>query len=203
MSRRIEIQLTSRTGDDQWTWRAAGAREPRGLVPATLVPDGTEVGAVVKADVEFSLDGIEVLSISAPVAAAPKPPKGEVIEILGSGRQEAGVSWTLAPKAKRSRRDGEGRGGRDGRDGGRRDSRPGRPGGADDRRGGAGRGRDARGGSSRPGGGREGRPQGPPRSSPSPSSCFVAASRQCARPSTRRAERLVLLGSHLSLVRRS
>ena len=49
MSRRIEIQLTSRTGDDQWTWRAAGAREPRGLVPATLVPDGTEVGAVVKA----------------------------------------------------------------------------------------------------------------------------------------------------------
>ena len=41
------------------------------------------------------------------------------------------------------------------------------------------------------------------RSSPSPSSCFVAASRQCARPSTRRAERLVLLGSHLSLVRRS
>ncbi len=164
MSRRIEIQLTSRTGDDQWTWRAAGAREPRGLVPATLVPDGTEVGAVVKADVEFSLDGIEVLSISAPVAAAPKPPKGEVIEILGSGRQEAGVSWTLAPKAKRSRRDGEGRGGRDGRDGGRRDSRPGRPGGADDRRGGAGRGRDARGGSSRPGGGREGRPQGPPQS---------------------------------------
>ena len=41
------------------------------------------------------------------------------------------------------------------------------------------------------------------RSSPSPSSCFVAASRQCARPSTRRAERLVLRGSHLSLVRRS
>lgn len=158
MSRRIEIQLTSRTGDDQWTWRAAGAREPRGLVPASLVPAGTEAGAVVKADVEFSLDGIEVLSISAPVVAAPRPAKGEVIEILGSGRQEAGVSWTLAPKAKRGRRDGEGS------DDGRRDRKSGRPGGKDDRRQGAPRGREGRTGATRPGGGRDGRPQGPPQS---------------------------------------
>jgi hypothetical protein len=160
MSRRIEIQLTSRTGDDQWTWRAAGAREPRGLVPSSLVPKGTEVGAVVKADIESSMDGIEVLSISAPSAPAPASTKGEVIEILGSGRQEAGVSWTLAPKAKRSRRDGEGRGGRGG---GRRDGRDGRDGRGPrgDARGGS---RDGRPGGQRAGGSREARPQGPPQS---------------------------------------
>ncbi len=163
MSRRIEIQLTSHVAEDHWTWRAAGAREPRGVVPAQLVPDGTKEGAVLKAEIEMSLDGIEVLSISAPSAAA-KEQKSNTIELLGSGRQEAGVSWTLAPKQKRGgRRDGDRDGGRDGRDKPRGDRR-GRPEGAS-----RDAGRDNRGPSrgGRPGQGRpegRGRPQAPAQS---------------------------------------
>ena len=70
MSRRIEIQLTSRSSNEMWTWRAAGAREPRGVVPASLVPDGVTEGAVLKAEVEITIDGIEVLTLSAPGATA-------------------------------------------------------------------------------------------------------------------------------------
>ncbi|MEI8051951.1 MAG: hypothetical protein WCI12_11015, partial [Actinomycetes bacterium] len=129
MSRRIEIQLTSRIADDQWSWRAAGARQPKGVVDASLVPDGIAEGTVLKADVEISIEGIEVIAISAPTVVAEKPKKAQTIELLGSGREQAGVSWSLAPKAKRSgrREDGDRRegGGRDGRGGpGGRDAKP-------------------------------------------------------------------------------
>lgn len=117
MSRRIEIQLTSRTGDDSWTWRAAGAREPRGTLPASLVPEAAKEGDVLRAEIETTMDGIEVVSLGSAAPTA-KPARAETIEVLGSGRGETGVSWTLAPKAKRSgdrrggpRRDGDRRGG--------------------------------------------------------------------------------------------
>ena len=51
MSRRLEIQLTSKRPDGTWTWRAAGAREPKGEVADTLVPSNTSVNDVVVADV--------------------------------------------------------------------------------------------------------------------------------------------------------
>ena len=64
MSRRIDIELTSQTGDGSWTWRAAGARQPKGTVEAALVPPGEAVGAVLRADVEIGLEGIEILSLT-------------------------------------------------------------------------------------------------------------------------------------------
>ena len=68
MSRRIEIELTSERGDGSWTWRAAGAREPRGIVDGAIVPSGSKVNDVVRADVEADLDGTRVLSILPPKA---------------------------------------------------------------------------------------------------------------------------------------
>ena len=47
MSRRIEVELTSRRDDGTWTWRAAGAREPKGLVDAALLPAEFSVGFAV------------------------------------------------------------------------------------------------------------------------------------------------------------
>ena len=63
MSRRIDIELTSQTADGSWTWRAAGARQPKGIVDASLVPAGEKAGSVLRADVEIGLEGIEVLSL--------------------------------------------------------------------------------------------------------------------------------------------
>ncbi len=128
MAHRIEVELTSKTGDDTWTWRAAGAKQPRGTVEARLVPEGAGVGAVLRAEVETTLDGTTVMAL------LPPKPKGEVrsaqrIEVLGTPRRGPDVNVVLAAKGKRPRRDD--RPDR-AREGGRRpaDRRP-RPEGAD------------------------------------------------------------------------
>jgi len=171
MSRRIEIQLTSRKSDETWTWRAAGAREPKGVLVATLLPEGVAEGDVLRAEVETTIDGIEVLSVTAGTAVAVKPAKVEVIEVVGSGRNEVGVSWSLAPKSKgRGRGDRGDRGDRGERGGGDRGGRsgPGAPGGRPRSEGGRDSGRGGRPGDRRSEGGRDGarggRPQGPPQS---------------------------------------
>jgi hypothetical protein len=156
MSRRIDIELTSQTGDGSWTWRAAGARQPKGTVDAALVPPGEAVGAVLRADVEIGLEGIEILSLTAAKPArSPEKTEGR-IEVKGTPRRAPDVSVILAPGSdKRRRDDGERRdrrgGGRRGPDGeGRRDE----PGGDRPARGGGG---PRRPGARRPGEG-DGRP---------------------------------------------
>ena len=42
MSIRIEIELTSSAPDGSWTWRAAGAREPRGVLDGSILPAGVD-----------------------------------------------------------------------------------------------------------------------------------------------------------------
>jgi hypothetical protein len=121
MAHRIEVELTSQTGDATWTWRAAGAKQPRGTVEASLVPEGSGVGTVLRAEVETTLDGTTVTALL--------PPKGkgdvrtaERIEVLGTPPRGPDVNVVLASKSKRrrdERTDGP-------RDGGRRpaDQRP-------------------------------------------------------------------------------
>jgi hypothetical protein len=163
MSRRIDIELTSQAGDGSWTWRAAGARQPKGTVEPTLVPAGQSVGAVLQADVEVSLDGIEIIALTAakPLRSAEKT-EGR-IEVKGTPKRAPDVSVILAPGSTKRRRDDEGdrrerRGGRRGTgpegEGGGRPPRPEREDRADRPRGGAG---PRRPGGRRPGDG-DGRP---------------------------------------------
>jgi len=63
MSRRIDIELTSALGDGTWTWRAAGARQPKGTLDGTILPSGSKVGDELKVEVEQELEGISVLSV--------------------------------------------------------------------------------------------------------------------------------------------
>lgn len=131
MPRRIEVELTSAREDGTWTWRAAGARQPKGTLDGALLYAGATVGDVVRADAEFDIEGITVVSVLPPKEARREPERIEVV-----GRPVADdqlVTSTLAPKRRGERR-------------GRRDD--------GDREG---RGRDERGGRPR----REGRPGGP------------------------------------------
>ena len=48
MSRRLEIELTSERPDGTWTWRAAGAKLPKGELDGGLLPGGAVVGEGVK-----------------------------------------------------------------------------------------------------------------------------------------------------------
>ncbi len=145
MSRRLEIELTSKRDDGSYTWRAAGARQPKGVLDGGLLYDGAGVGDVVRAEADFDIDGVFITSVMPPKEKRPGP---ETLEILGSGRSEGGVTTQLVGKRGRGRRrdergrddrgrDGRGRKGRGdgrGRDGGRSKGRS-------DKRG-AGRGRD-------------------------------------------------------------
>jgi len=138
MARRIDIELTSQRPDGSWTWRAPGARQPRGDVASELVPNGVKVGDVLRADAEFDLDGIVITAVLSQRPAARSDDERNRIEVLGPGRGESGVSVTLAPGSRRRPGDDErGRGRRgdsDGDDTGpRRARRPG-PGGDRTRR---------------------------------------------------------------------
>ena len=88
---RIDIELTSARPDGTWTWRAAGARQPKGVVAGSVLHDGAKVGDIVRAEADFDLDGINVTSVLAPKAKKQGP---ELLPLLGSGREEA----TPAPR---------------------------------------------------------------------------------------------------------
>jgi hypothetical protein len=131
MSRRIEIEITSLNGDVA-TWRAAGAKLPKGVLNASLVPGGPIVGNVYRADVEQYMEGIEILSVMAPKTASPVDPRNERIELIPSAKQGPDVVVTYAPKGRGGpRRDGpdsrrEGGPGRREGGPGRREASPGR-----------------------------------------------------------------------------
>lgn len=111
MSRRIDIELTSKTGQGAYTWRAAGAKQPRGTVDAELVPTGAAVGDVVRAELESGLEGFAVVAVLARDEKSGDD-AGNRIEVLGGPRRGPGVSVSYAPGSRRGR-DDRGRGRRE------------------------------------------------------------------------------------------
>jgi len=116
MSRRIEVELTSTREDGTWTWRAAGAKLPKGDLNGSLLYTGAKVGDVVRADADFMMDGIDIIAVLAPKGARKE---AERIEVIGTprGDDEPLVTTKLAPKGRggdrkerRPRREGEERG---------------------------------------------------------------------------------------------
>ena len=122
MSRRIEVELTSTREDGTWTWRAAGAKLPKGELNGSLLFAGAKVGDVVRADADFMMDGIDIIAVLPPKGARKEP---ERIEVVGTPRRddEPLVTTKLAPKGRGDRRDRKPR--REG-DGEKREGRPSR-----------------------------------------------------------------------------
>jgi len=107
MARRIEIELTSARPDGSWTWRAAGALKPRGVLDGSLLYEGAKAGDVVRADADFELEGIVVVAVLAPREKKRNEP--ERLEVVGPPRPETpGVtsSLTSRPEQRRDRPDG-------------------------------------------------------------------------------------------------
>jgi hypothetical protein len=102
MSRRIEIELTSSRPDGTWTWRAAGAREPKGVLEGSVLGGGSKVGDVVKVEADFDIDGITILSV---VAGKERVERTNKLELLASDKPFKPVIETKAPRAERPRRD--------------------------------------------------------------------------------------------------
>ncbi len=121
MSRRIEIELTSQRPDGSWTWRAAGAREPKGELSGDLISFAPSVGDELTVEAEFHMDGIEIIEV---FEAKEKRPMPETLEILGSGRDQPLVTTQLVSNRKSRGRDrGDRREGQDRRGRGNRKDR--------------------------------------------------------------------------------
>ena len=122
MSRRIDIELTSSRDAGTWTWRAAGAKQPKGTLAGDLLPEGASVGDQMRAEVETSIDGTDVLAVMPAKQRKEKPV--ETIELIARGPSDDElVITTLAKGARGGRRDRDDRGPR--RDGDRRPRRDG------------------------------------------------------------------------------
>src|SRR6185369_15818048 len=140
MSRRMEIELTSARPDGTWTWRAAGAREPRGVVEGTLLSSGAKVGDVVKVEADVDLEGISILHVVADRNQRTEP---ERLELLASPQPFEPVVTTIATKSRTDRPPRRDRPPRPG-DGGGDDARRSRPRREPGGRGDAGPGRERR-----------------------------------------------------------
>ncbi|HEY5245577.1 MAG TPA: hypothetical protein VIJ60_07900, partial [Acidimicrobiales bacterium] len=110
MPRRIDIELTSHGSDGTFTWRAAGAKQPKGSLAAAAVPDGASVGDVLRAEVEIGLEGVEVVGLSVKDAKAADTTNR--IEVIGVPQRGPDVSVALARGGRRRDDDGR-RGNRD------------------------------------------------------------------------------------------
>jgi len=99
MPTRIDIELTSVGADGSWTWRAAGAREPKGILDGGILPDGASVGDQLKAESEHDVDGIRILSI---VMAKQRTERAGLLELLPTGDFEP----VTQQRARRERSDG-------------------------------------------------------------------------------------------------
>ena len=122
MPRRIEIELTSARPDGSWTWRVAGAREPRGVLDGALLPADAKIGSVLKADAEVELEGTTILAVA---TAKEKASKTGLLDMIESDKPFEAVTQQLAKHERGDRGD---------RGGERRDRPPRRDGGAGDRR---------------------------------------------------------------------
>lgn len=103
MGRRIDIELTSAREDGSWTWRAAGAKQPKGTLDGKLLYDGAAAGDVVRAEADFEIDGIFVTAVFPPKEKKRAEPQR--LEVVGPPREHQGVTTSLAPKRERPRRD--------------------------------------------------------------------------------------------------
>ncbi len=125
MSHRIDIELTSE-GGGQWTWRAAGARQPKGVLDSSLLYPGVRVGDIIRAEADRGLDGVFIVSVTAPKSTKARP---ETLEVIGQPVAD-GVSVNVVYADKgRDRGDRGERGDRDKRPrrDGERPERPARP----------------------------------------------------------------------------
>jgi hypothetical protein len=132
MSTRIDIELTSRR-DDTFTWRAAGAKQPKGEIAATMLASDAKVGDVLRVDTERHLDGVNVIAV---LGGGRQRKEAERIEIID--RKPSEDQLVTLQRAERGRGGGRSdrgdRGDRPDRPRGDRDRGPGGPGGDRGRR---------------------------------------------------------------------
>lgn len=93
----MEIELTSARPDGTWTWRAAGARQPKGELDGGLLHAGAKVGDVIRVEADVQLEGVTVNAVLPPKTPRKEPERLELITRPADGR----VTTSLQPGRRR------------------------------------------------------------------------------------------------------
>ena len=101
----MEIELTSQRDDETWTWRAAGARQPRGLIAASMVGNRPKVGDQLRVEAEVELEGITIVSV---LPSRDRPAAADRIELLAAPPVEAVTTSLVSRAPSRNRRPSDG-----------------------------------------------------------------------------------------------
>lgn len=118
MGRKLEVELTSDNGD-MWTWRAAGAKQPKGELESSILYEGAKIGDVVKVDADFSVDGIYITQVQPPKA---KKERTDILEMkTRSWSKDELVTSNVSKRGKKPRK---GRGDRQNNRGPKTEQRP-------------------------------------------------------------------------------
>ena len=103
MPNRLDIEITSQTTASSYTWRSAGAKEPKGTIKASLLPSGVAIGDVLKVEADFMIDGIEITAV---LPQKTKKDGPELLELFGTGKETAGsllakYDWYIVRKTEK------------------------------------------------------------------------------------------------------
>jgi len=136
---RLEIELTSSRDDGTWTWRAAGARQPKGVLESDVLPAGSKVGDILRVEAEQNIDGINVTTVLPPKTKSREPerlemiakPEGPLVSASVTGRSDRGDRGDRGDRRGRGEGRRPPRGDRNDRPQRRDRDRPARPGGRD------------------------------------------------------------------------
>jgi len=101
----MEIELTSQRDDDTWTWRAAGARQPRGVIPSSMIGAQPKVGDQLRVEAEIELEGITILSV---LPSRDRPAAAERIELIAPPPVVAVTTSLVSRAPSRGRRPPDG-----------------------------------------------------------------------------------------------
>ena len=115
MPHRMDVELTSARDDGTWTWRAAGAKQPKGVIDAGLLHEGARVGDVVRVEATFEVDGISVTSVLPPKEKGRAEPTR--LEVIGPPPPPPPPARSAGPKGQAPRGRGGKSEGADGRHG--------------------------------------------------------------------------------------
>lgn len=110
----MEIELTSTREDGNWTWRAAGALQPRGVIAASMLSGAPRVGEVLRVEADIEIDGITIVAVLPSKARTKEPERLEILPAKPGSFEP--ITTSLVGKGERRGRgrdswDGGGRGG--------------------------------------------------------------------------------------------
>ncbi len=102
-TKKIQIELTSRQGDN-WTWRKAGAKQPKGEIAESMLPSGSNLGDEIWVEIASNIDGIYVESVLPSPKTDQQGKNVQTLELLGAKKKSKSVNVNYRNNSSRRKK---------------------------------------------------------------------------------------------------